>query len=100
MFMSSTRPSEELYDIRKDPFCLNNLAGNPVDNPVLKKMRNEMNNWLKQYDLAVYPESDDEINYAKQMMENQYNQWMSRIGLSADISDEDFLKWWHIKLKL
>lgn len=100
LFMSPTRPSEELYDIRKDPFCLNNLAENPIENPVLKEMRNHMDNWLTQYDLAVYPESDDEINYAKQMMKDQYDVWMSKIGLSPDISDEDFLKWWHVKLKL
>lgn len=98
-FLSSSRPAEELYDIIKDPFCLNNLAVDPIINEEeLQKMRNFMDEWLMKYDLSIYPESKEEVDFAKKMMDNQFKIWMSKIGLSPDISDEDFLKWWKEKL--
>ena len=41
------RPDEELYDVRKDPGCLNNLAGNPAYADVQKRLRNRMNDYLR-----------------------------------------------------
>ena len=40
-------PLEELYDLRKDPGCLNNLAGNKNSHSVLKEFRTEMANFLR-----------------------------------------------------
>lgn len=97
-FLSESRPVEELYDIQKDPFCVNNLADDPTLNEELLKMREIMDNWLVKYDLAIYPETQEEIDYAKRTMDEQFKTWMSTIGLSPDISDEDFLEWWQKKL--
>jgi len=36
------RAPEELYDLRKDPDCMNNLAENPEYEPVIKKSRKAM----------------------------------------------------------
>ena len=36
------RPAEELYDIRTDPGCLNNLAGDPARAAAKKKLRAEL----------------------------------------------------------
>lgn len=99
LFLSESRPPEELYDIQKDPFCVNNLADDPAMNEELLKMRNMMDNWLVKYDLATYPEAQEEIDYAKRMMDEQFKKWMSEIGLSPNISDEDFLEWWRKKLE-
>ena len=41
------RPGEELYDVREDPGCLNNLAENPEYAKVLKRLRSRMNAYLK-----------------------------------------------------
>ena len=41
------RPGEELYDIREDPGCLNNLAGNPDYAEVQERLRTRMNAYLK-----------------------------------------------------
>ena len=46
-FAWSKRPAEELYDVRKDPHQLNNLAGDPVYAPVLKKLRDQLMMELK-----------------------------------------------------
>lgn len=36
---------EELYDIRKDPYELHNLANDPAYSAVLKRMRSALNDW-------------------------------------------------------
>jgi hypothetical protein len=41
------RPAEELYDIKKDPFQLNNLAGNSMFSSVQKKMSTKLLNWME-----------------------------------------------------
>lgn len=33
-------------------------------------------------------------------MERDFTRWMTREGLSVDISDEDFLEWWVKKLNV
>jgi len=42
------RPGEELYDLRKDPDQLNNVAGNPTYSDIKKKLENKMMSWRKQ----------------------------------------------------
>lgn len=53
-FFSSTKPSEELYDVQKDPFELNNLVENPEFASKLEAMRAK----TEGYDVAMYPASD------------------------------------------
>ena len=51
------RPPEELYEINKDPFEVENLAGNPDYLDVLTEMRNENRNWeIRTYDSGLIPE--------------------------------------------
>lgn len=40
-------PGEELYDVRSDPYELNNIAGKPEMAATLKKMRAAMKKWLE-----------------------------------------------------
>jgi len=41
------RPLEELYDKVSDPFCLNNLAGNPEYRPILDAMNEKLQSELR-----------------------------------------------------
>jgi arylsulfatase A-like enzyme len=41
------RPEEELYDIRKDPFELHNLADDPAFDSVLSAHRNALDEWTR-----------------------------------------------------
>lgn len=41
------RPAEELYDLRKDPHMLNNVAGDPEYAKVLKTMSRKLDRWMK-----------------------------------------------------
>ena len=47
MLFDPTRPTEELYDIIKDPFETINLAQNPKYLNVLKKLRLQLKTWSK-----------------------------------------------------
>ncbi|MBV6639719.1 MAG: sulfatase [Cyclobacteriaceae bacterium] len=40
------RPAEELYDINKDPWCLNNLAGDLANKEIMTKLKKELENWM------------------------------------------------------
>ncbi|WP_420602273.1 sulfatase [Flagellimonas sp.] len=59
-FMADERPSEELYDIKNDPFELNNLAENPEYGDTLKKYGNVLDTWIKETDdQGQYPEKEE-----------------------------------------
>ena len=42
------RPAIELYDIRKDPLEMNNIAGNPENAPVIRELREKLEAWMKE----------------------------------------------------
>jgi len=42
------KPAEELYDVRSDPYELNNLATDPKQQATLIRLRKEMDRWLVQ----------------------------------------------------
>jgi arylsulfatase A-like enzyme len=47
-------PAEELYDLRTDPYEFNNIADRPENRPVLREMRDRLNEWmLSQNDPAL-----------------------------------------------
>lgn len=56
-FMAPTRPAEELYDIQKDPYEINNLAGQPASAAIIDEMRGILQQWIKETgDKGQYPE--------------------------------------------
>ena len=56
-FMQDKKPTEELFDIRKDPSEVHNLANDPGYADILKEMRTELAQWrTKVGDTDVTPE--------------------------------------------
>ncbi len=53
-FFSDSKPEEELYDVQKDPFELNNLVDNAEFASVLEAMRAK----TESYDMTMHPVSD------------------------------------------
>jgi uncharacterized sulfatase len=47
-FMQPAKPPEELYDLRKDPHEVHNIAGDPACAAELKTLRAELEAWRKQ----------------------------------------------------
>jgi len=42
------RPAEELYDLEKDPYELNNLADDPKYRPLMDSLRKQLLTWMGQ----------------------------------------------------
>lgn len=59
LFMSRTKPKEELYDLDKDPHEINNLADAPDHQATLKEMRAALDKWIVDTkDLGEVPEKE------------------------------------------
>jgi N-sulfoglucosamine sulfohydrolase len=48
LFFEHPKPSEELYDLTADPHEVNNLAGSPDHQKILKRMRIALEKWIKE----------------------------------------------------
>ena len=69
-FFNTYRPKEELYDIKKDPHQLVNLASNKKYQMVLTQLRNTLNSWEAKYDTNP-PES-------KERLQEMYLRWQKK----------------------
>ncbi len=62
LFMAARKPDEELYDIRKDPYEIRNLAVSPKHQRPLKKMRVILDKWVRKTgDKGQFPEKESAI---------------------------------------
>ena len=74
------RSDEELYDLGKDPECINNLAGNAAYNPMKRKLHDQLYlDLLEQDDPRAYGKGDlfDKYPYADESLRNFYARFMS-----------------------
>jgi len=56
-YFHSTKPVEELYETKTDPYQIHNLANNPKYKSVLERMRAECYSWMtRTNDLGLLPE--------------------------------------------
>lgn len=84
-FMAAVKPYQELYDITKDPFEVNNLAENPKYKDILDTLSLELDNWIKQTnDAGMAAESYD--RQVQWHLNNQkwYRQTLDERGISED----------------
>jgi N-sulfoglucosamine sulfohydrolase len=62
LFMAPRKPIEELYDIKKDPYEVNNLAASPQYRQTLEKMRAILERWIEQTgDMGRFPEKPSSV---------------------------------------
>lgn len=72
LLFTPTRPREELYDLKTDPYEIHNLAVDPEHQTRLENLRKRLDNWMKRTndhgpeseamynsDMAVYLKSED-----------------------------------------
>ncbi len=98
-FMNDQRPSEELYDLSKDPDEVHNLAENREYSDILNKLRLKLNKWLEEVDLATYPEDQKEIDFWKKRMAYMDSIWKIKRNLPVNVTNEAYLLWWEDYLK-
>ncbi|MDF1739648.1 MAG: sulfatase-like hydrolase/transferase [Verrucomicrobiales bacterium] len=95
-FMAETRPEEELYDLKADPNEMNNLAADPEYAETLAGFRGDLDEWMVETkDLGAVDESLT-VDLEKVMAEKwaTYDRTMRKRGLSAEVSDREYLDWW------
>jgi uncharacterized sulfatase len=98
-FMALNRPEEELYDLKKDPHELNNLAKVQEYQKTLMELRKVLDNWIvRTNDQGRYPESDSFISRIKKEKREKYERYMRDKGLSPDVTPEEYVEWWEEKL--
>ncbi len=56
------RPADELYDLKKDPYQLNNLAGQPDYQTAMKQMRAHLDRWMTETDDPRATHDDDRFD--------------------------------------
>ena len=98
-FLAPTRPEEELYDLQSDPHELHNLAQERKLRNVLREHSRKLDEWIKATeDRGEKPEDPKVVAYWQENMMESYRQQMTQRGLSPDVSDEEYLKWWEKRL--
>jgi len=90
------RPAEELYQLDKDPFALNNLAANTAYAQVKNQLKAQMETELKaQQDPRMYGKGYlfDQYPYAEEKVRNFYERFTKGEKLKAGwVNDTDFEK--------
>lgn len=72
-FMARTRPAEELYDLETDPWEFHNLDASPEHQPVLKKLRSMLDQWIAETnDKGRIPEDPVAQKRQIEMLEKRY----------------------------
>jgi uncharacterized sulfatase len=93
-FMDNFRPAEELYDLDKDPFEINNLADNPYYRNELLTHRKILDEWVHNNDFGKYPENSSELRFARNKALDRYKKIMEQRNLPLNATYEEQLQWW------
>lgn len=90
------RPSEELYDISKDPYCMNNLSSNSTYEKTKNDLKTKMENELKsQNDPRMFGKGYifDQYLYGEPRVVHFYDRFMKGEKIKAGwVNESDFEK--------
>lgn len=100
LFMSETRPPEELYNLTTDPHEMHNLAVNPDHADRLAAMRSAVDDWIvASNDQGRLDEAKVvDMTALKAEKWKWYSKTMKSRGLAPDLSDRAYLDWWKTEL--
>ena len=98
LFMADKKPKEELYDIVRDPFELNNLYQDPNYENVLLDMRGQLNEWISETkDMGNY-DPDDPQEIEEKRWKKYGDKWKERGIDPREDNSELYLEWWEKEL--
>lgn len=99
LHLREEKPAEELYDLESDPYEVHNVALDPQYSKIKETLSDALDEWLIQYDIAVYPENPEEVGFWKKQMAEKDSTWKAWKGLPKDVTDQALLDWWKNRLK-
>ncbi len=86
LFMASTKPTEELYDLETDPHEIHNLIGERKHADKLNELRAAHSDWVKRTgDLGLLPEAEIEIR--EKAAGSRYNILKGKTKLNAQLGN-------------
>jgi len=98
-FLEPNRPYEEFYDLMLDPYEIDNRA---TDNKIRKDLAylsDLLDSWTNNYgDQGTITENPEIVAAEANKMQTLHIKRMEAKGLSADVSDEEFVAWWESRL--
>ena len=98
-FMAPTRPAEELYDLKNDPYELDNLCDRPEARSTLEELRTALDQWIaRTHDKGATPEPRAAFDGAKALATGKKARKFKERGLPEDCSPEQYLKYWEKQL--
>jgi len=96
--MAPDKPAEELYDLKEDPYEINNLAKKEEYSEIKSRMKEELFQWMeKTHDPGSYdPDNYDSLIQRRQ---EKYNpRWKQRGIDPHETPPEEYLEWWKEEL--
>lgn len=95
LFMASTRPAEELYDLKTDPHEINNLAADPDHQETLHKFQAILDNWTEDTRDQGAVTEDPAIGVRDyQSVQDYYEPEQKKRNLPANAPPQEYLKYW------
>jgi arylsulfatase A-like enzyme len=71
--MAPHRPPEELYDLSRDPYEIQNLADSPAHQEILRQLRDTLADWIERIDdQGRFPEDPRVVEYYDKKLEEKY----------------------------
>ncbi len=90
-FMAPTRPTEELYDLERDPWEIRNLAEDPKYQDVLVKLRQKLLDWMRTTeDQGAIPEDPAVVAYYEQRARERYDRRLKALYSKEGMRWEDY----------
>ncbi len=100
LFVSESRPAEELYDLENDPHEVNNLANNPDYTATLETMRTVLEEWVAENDKGIYPEDQKELDHAHGLMMGRRAKMLKERNLDDDVTHQEMVDYWMKRYEL
>lgn len=101
LLMAETRPAEELYDLKTDPWEMNNIANDPIHADQLAALRKAVDEWIVETnDQGAIDESlTVDMKALRAGKWKWYSKTMRQRGLEPNSSDREYLDWWAKELE-
>ena len=101
LFMASSRPAEELFDLQNDPHEVNNLAGNAQYQTIQNQLSNSLDDWvIETQDQGEIIEDTQVTTKELENMESVHISTMASRGFAPDVTPEQYLEYWKGKFGL